>query len=68
MEGFAEFWILLSPGPTVRGIKFVNGDEELKSFEKDSGSSELSRSVSGGNGNETAAQGQAIVYEFVARL
>lgn len=34
-EGFAEFWILLSPGPTVRGVKFTNGDEELKPFEKD---------------------------------
>jgi TonB family protein len=35
VEGFAEFWIVLSPGPTVRGVKFVNGDEELKPFEKD---------------------------------
>jgi len=34
-EGFAEFWILLSPGPTVRGVKFVTGDGELKAFEKD---------------------------------
>jgi TonB family protein len=34
-EGFAEFWILLSPGPIVRGVKFANGDDELKSFEKD---------------------------------
>jgi TonB family protein len=35
VEGFAEFWILLSPGPTVRGVKFANGDEELEVFEKD---------------------------------
>jgi TonB family protein len=34
-EGFADFWILLSPGPTVRGTKFVNGDEELKPFQND---------------------------------
>lgn len=34
-EGFAEFWILLSPGPQVRGVKFINGDEELRVFEKD---------------------------------
>ena len=34
-EGFVEFWILLSPGPTVRGVKFANGDEELKPVEKD---------------------------------
>ena len=35
LEGFAEYWILLSPGPTVRGVRFVTGDEELKAFEKD---------------------------------
>jgi TonB family protein len=35
VEGFAEFWVLLSPGPSVRGVKFANGDEELTSFEKD---------------------------------
>ena len=35
VEGFAEFWILLSPGPVVRGVKFINGDEELGSFAKD---------------------------------
>jgi TonB family protein len=34
-EGFAEFWILLSPGPAVRGVKFANGDEELTPYEKD---------------------------------
>lgn len=34
-EGFADFWILLSPGPTVRGVKFITGDEELRAFEKD---------------------------------
>jgi TonB family protein len=34
-EGFAEFWILLSPGPTVRGVKFISGDDELAPFEKD---------------------------------
>ncbi|MGB7846250.1 MAG: TonB family protein, partial [Candidatus Acidiferrum sp.] len=35
MEGFAEFWILLSPGPKVLGVKFINGDEELAPFAKD---------------------------------
>jgi TonB family protein len=35
LEGFAEFWILLSPGPTVRGVKFISGDEELAPFAKD---------------------------------
>ena len=34
-EGFAEFWILLSPGPTVRGVKFISGDDELAPFSKD---------------------------------
>ncbi len=34
-EGIAEFWILLSPGPTVRGIKFITGDDELAQFSKD---------------------------------
>ncbi len=35
LEGFAEFWILFSPGPTVRGVKFINGDETLAPFAKD---------------------------------
>ena len=35
VEGFAEFWILLSPGPKVLGVKFVTGDEELTPFAKD---------------------------------
>jgi TonB family protein len=34
-EGFGEFWILLSPGPAVRGVKFISGDEELAAFAKD---------------------------------
>jgi TonB family protein len=34
-EGIAEFWVLLSPGPTVRGAKFVTGDDELTQFSKD---------------------------------
>ncbi len=25
----AEFWILFSPGPTVREVKFISGDEDL---------------------------------------
>jgi TonB family protein len=33
--GLAEFWILLSPGPTVRGVKFISGDDELAPFAKD---------------------------------
>lgn len=28
-EGIAEFWILFSPGPTVREVKFISGDEDL---------------------------------------
>lgn len=35
VEGFAEFWILLSPGPKVLGVKYVTGDEELTPFTKD---------------------------------
>jgi TonB family protein len=35
VEGFAEFWILLSPGPAVRGVKFISGDDELAPFAKD---------------------------------
>ena len=34
VEGFAEFWILLSPGPVVRGAKFISGDDELNPFAK----------------------------------
>lgn len=35
LEGFAEFWILSSPGPKVLGVKFITGDEELTPFTKD---------------------------------
>jgi TonB family protein len=35
LEGFAEFWILSSPGPKVLGVKFVTGDEELTPLAKD---------------------------------
>jgi TonB family protein len=35
VEGFAEFWILLSPGPKMLGVKFTTGDEELRPFTKD---------------------------------
>lgn len=34
-EGIAEFWVLLSPGPKVRGAKFITGDDELAQFSKD---------------------------------
>jgi TonB family protein len=34
-EGLAEFWILMSPGPKVRGVKFITGDDELAQFSKD---------------------------------
>lgn len=34
-EGIAEFWALLSPGPKVRGAKFITGDDELAQFSKD---------------------------------
>jgi tetratricopeptide (TPR) repeat protein len=32
VDGIAEFWILLSPGPKVRGVKFISGDEALRPF------------------------------------
>ncbi len=35
VEGFADFWILQSPGAVTRGVKFVTGDDELKPFEAD---------------------------------
>jgi tetratricopeptide (TPR) repeat protein len=35
VDGVAEFWILLSPGPTVHGVKFISGDEVLRPFEKE---------------------------------
>jgi protein TonB len=31
-DGIAEFWILLSPGPKVRAVKFITGDDELASL------------------------------------
>ena len=34
-EGIAEFWILLSPGPKVRAVKFITGEDELAQFSKD---------------------------------
>jgi TonB family protein len=34
-EGIAEFWILLSPGPTVREVKFISGDEDLNQLRDD---------------------------------
>jgi TonB family protein len=34
-EGIAEFWILLSPGPKVRVVKFITGEEELAQLAKD---------------------------------
>ena len=34
-EGFAEFWILLSPASAKSGVKFVTGDDQLRPFEKD---------------------------------
>jgi TonB family protein len=34
-EGIAEFWVLLSPGPKVRGAKFTTGDDDLAPFSKD---------------------------------
>jgi TonB family protein len=35
VEGFAEYWVMLSPGPVVRGVKFISGDEELSPLSKD---------------------------------
>ena len=32
LDGIAEFWILLAPGPKVRGAKFISGDEILRPF------------------------------------
>lgn len=34
-EGIAEFWVLLSPGPTVREVKFISGDEDLNQLHDD---------------------------------
>jgi tetratricopeptide (TPR) repeat protein len=34
-EGIAEFWILLSPGPKVRAVKFISGEDELARLSKD---------------------------------
>ena len=34
-EGFADFWVLLSPGPIVKGVKFVSGDDDLRPLAKD---------------------------------
>jgi dipeptidyl aminopeptidase/acylaminoacyl peptidase/tetratricopeptide (TPR) repeat protein len=34
-EGIAEFWILLSPGPKVRAVKFITGEDELARLSKD---------------------------------
>jgi len=31
-EGIAEFWILLSPGAKVEGVKFISGDDALEQF------------------------------------
>jgi hypothetical protein len=35
VDGIAEFWILLSPGPKVSVIKFISGDEPLRMFAGD---------------------------------
>jgi TonB family protein len=34
-EGIAEFWILLSPGPKVRAVKFTTGEDELSPLSRD---------------------------------
>jgi tetratricopeptide (TPR) repeat protein len=34
-EGAAEFWILLAPGPRVDSVKFISGDEALRSLTTD---------------------------------
>src|SRR5258708_38565535 len=34
-EGIAEFWILLSPGPKVRAVKFITGEDELTQLSTD---------------------------------
>jgi len=34
-EGIAEFWILLSPGPKVRAVKFITGEDELAQLSKE---------------------------------
>ena len=31
-EGIAEFWVLLSPGAKVVGVKFISGDDQLAQF------------------------------------
>jgi len=35
VEGVADFWILLAPGPRVVGVKFLTGDEALRPFAED---------------------------------
>ena len=37
LEGVADFWILLSPGSKVKGVKFISGDEALESYAKELG-------------------------------
>ncbi len=34
LEGIGEFWVLLTPGPAVRGVKFASGDDEFRPYEK----------------------------------
>jgi hypothetical protein len=32
LEATAEFWLVLAPGPKVEGVKFISGDQGLRSF------------------------------------
>jgi TonB family protein len=35
VEGIAEFWVLLSPGPKIHAVKFITGDEELSQLSEE---------------------------------
>lgn len=35
VDGIAEFWILLFPGPKVGGVRFISGDEAMRAFAND---------------------------------
>jgi tetratricopeptide (TPR) repeat protein len=67
-EGFAEFWILLAPGPAVRGIEFINGDDELSAFAKDLESVAFSNVLSGGHRVKALASGKTRVHALVAGM
>jgi TonB family protein len=34
-EGIAQFWVVVSPGPKIRAVKFITGDDELAPLSQD---------------------------------